>query len=61
MTIEELVAVKFAGVATVSERPLSVTLLVAAALTVTVVEVAEDGDAPPVQPVVINEPAVEVA
>lgn len=54
MTTDEEVAVKFAGVATVSVRPESVMVLVAADETVTVVDVAEEGMAPPEHPVVVK-------
>ena len=55
MTTLEDVAVKFAGVSTVIVRPESVTVEVAAELTVTVVLVAELGVAPPLQPVVVKD------
>ena len=61
ITTEEDVAVKFAGVATVSVWPESRDVLVAAEATVTVVVVADDGVAPPAQPIVVKTFAVEVA
>ena len=61
ITMDEEVAVKFSGVSTVIVLLPSVTVEVAAEDTVTTVEVAVDGIAPPEQPVVRNVLAVEVA
>ena len=61
ITTEDEVAVKLAGVATVSVRPESIEVDVAAALTVTVVDVADEGTTPPEHPEVRRVAAVEVA
>ena len=61
MTMVDEVAVKFAGVTTRRLRLSSESVVVAAELTVTGVEVEDDGDALPAQPDVVKLDAEEVA
>jgi hypothetical protein len=61
ITTEEEVAVKFAGVSTVRDRPLCESVVLAGAFTSTEVVVAITGAEEPGHPIVVKESAVDVA